>query len=77
MGVASLILGLLALLITLFINIPAGLVLAVVGIVLGAVGMKQKAKLAVGGLVLSVISAALSLLFWIACAACLASLGLF
>lgn len=75
MGVASLVLGIIAILIGL---VSAGLlgwlgaIIGILGIILGALG-RQKPEgrgLATGGLVCSIIGTILSLLFYLACAAC-------
>lgn len=70
MGIASLVCGVLSLIVGLFISSPVGLVLAVVAIVLGAIGKKQGKKCSVGGLVCGIIAAAIVLTVWIACVAC-------
>ncbi|MBN1533952.1 MAG: DUF4190 domain-containing protein [Spirochaetes bacterium] len=77
MAVASLILGIVAIV---FSFIPVvnfiGPIVGIVGIILGAVSMKnlkaagQPTGMATGGLVTSIIGTVLSLLIWIACAAC-------
>lgn len=79
MGVASLVLGIVALVLAIFV--PAfyliTFILGIVGIILGALGRKNAAKkgVATAGLVLSIISVALGLLFYIACAACVGGLA--
>lgn len=80
MGVASLVLGIIAILIGAF---SAGLlgwlgaIVGILGIILGALGRKSaEAKgLATAGLVCSIIGTILSLLFYIACAACVGGLA--
>lgn len=80
MGVASLILGIIAILIGL---VSAGLlgwlgaIVGIIGIILGALGRRnpEGKGLATGGLVCSIIGTILSLLFYIACAACVSSVG--
>ncbi|MBD5482758.1 MAG: hypothetical protein HDR15_09635 [Lachnospiraceae bacterium] len=75
MGVASLVLGIIAILIGAF---SAGLlgwlgaIIGVIGIILGALAKKaqQTNGLATAGLVCSIIGTVLSLLFYIACSAC-------
>lgn len=77
MAVASLVLGILALVISVFI--PAwgwlGAILGIVGIILGALGKKDPAKkgMATAGLVMSIIAVAFGLIFWIACVACVSA----
>ena len=79
MGVASLVLGIIAVLITIFAQ-PfgyIGIVLGVIGIVLAAVGMKNPAHkgIAVAGLVLSIIATAICSIVWISCVICAASIS--
>ncbi len=74
MGIASLVLGILALVIGLF-SAGAfgwlGAILAIIGIILGALGKKvpEKKGIATAGLVLSIIGLVLSLILYIACVA--------
>lgn len=80
MGVASLVLGIIAILIDLFtagIYGWVGAVLAIIGIILGALGRKnpEKKGLATAGLVLSIIGLVLGLLLYIACVACVAGIA--
>jgi len=83
MGVASLIFGILAIIIGVFFGGLfgwAGAILALLGIILGAVGRKnpEKAGVATGGLVCSVIGMVLCLITYIACTACVGgSIALF
>lgn len=75
MGVASLVLGIVALVIAVFSGGSLGwigLLMAIVGIVLGALGRKdpEKKGIATGGLVCSIVAASLGLILFIACAAC-------
>lgn len=80
MGVASLILGIIAILIGL---LSAGLfgwlgaIVGIIGIILGALGRRnpEGKGLATGGLVCSIIGTILSLAFYIACTACASGLG--
>lgn len=80
MGVASLILGIIAILIGL---VSAGLlgwlgaIIGIIGIILGALGRRnpEGKGLATGGLVCSIIGTILSLAFYIACAACVSGVG--
>lgn len=81
MAVASLVLGIISIILSIFPIVGGWLgsaLIALVGVVLGALAAKsgEKHGLAVAGLVCSIIGLALSLIFWIACAACAASLGL-
>lgn len=74
MGVASLVLGIIALVIGLFSAGSLGwlgAILAIVGIILGALGKKnpEKKGIATAGLVLSIIGLIFSLILYIACAA--------
>lgn len=75
MGVASLVLGILALVIGLFTAGTlgwAGAIMAIIGIILGALGRKDQSKrgLATAGLVCSIIGLVFCLILYIACAAC-------
>lgn len=77
MGVASLVLGILSIVFSFFggINI-IGAILGIIGIILGALGRKnvEKKGIATGGLVCSIIGTILCIIFYIACAAFIASL---
>lgn len=80
MGVASLVLGILSLLIGLFSAGSLGwlgAIMALVGVILGAIGKKnvEKKGLATAGLVCSIIGLILCLLFYIACIACVGGLA--
>lgn len=80
MGVASLVLGIIAVVIGLFSAGSLGwlgAVLAIVGIILGALGKKdpEKKGIATAGLVLSIIGLILCLILYIACAACIGGLA--
>ena len=80
MGVASLVLGILSLVIGVFSSGLLGwlgAIMAVVGIVLGAMGRKnpEKRGLATAGMVCSIIGLILCLLLYIACAACVCGLA--
>ncbi len=82
MGVVSLIFGIIS---VIMCWIPVanwiGVLLAVLGIVFGAIGMSKAKKtnsgkgVAVAGLVLSIIGAVLGGIFWIACAGATAALA--
>lgn len=75
MGAASLVLGIIAIVIGVFSAGALGWVGAIcgiIGIILGAAAKKQAPSgVATAGLVCSIIGTALSLLFYIACAACI------
>lgn len=79
MGVASLVLGIVSVVIG--VIFPAagwiGAIIAILGIILGAVGKKnaEKKGVAQAGLVLSIIGLVLCLLLYIACAACIGGLA--
>lgn len=75
MGVASLVLGIIALAIGLFSGGSlgwAGSILAILGIIFGVLGKKDssQAKQAKAGLILSIIALCLGLILFIACTAC-------
>ena len=80
MAIASLVLGICALVFP-FIGLGyISVLVGIVGVILGALGRKnvEKQGMATAGLVMSIIAVALGLISWIACAACvggLASLG--
>ena len=76
MAVASLVLGIIALVVAIFGGFYSwiGIVAGVIGIVLAAVAKKKAPSgVATAGLVLSIIAAALSLVLWLACAACVSA----
>ena len=80
MGVASLVLGIIAVLITIFAQAYGyiGIILGVIGIVLAAIGMKKnpdKKGIAVAGLVLSIIATAICSIIWISCVICAAAIS--
>lgn len=76
MGIASLVLGIVSLVSTIFtagIGSPVGAICGIIGIALGALGRQnnpEKAGMATGGLVCSIIGTVLSLLLVIACYGC-------
>lgn len=76
MGIASLVLGIISLVWACFGGTYLSAIVGIIGIILGAVGKKSGAKCAVGGLVLSIIGTVLSLIFFIACVACVSAAGL-
>lgn len=76
MGVAALVLGIISLVIGVFSAGTlgwAGAIMAVVGIILGALGRKntEKTGIATAGMVCSIIGLVLCLLLYIACVACI------
>lgn len=78
MGVAALVLGIIAIIIGIFSAGTlgwAGAIMGIIGIILGALGRKNapegKTGIATGGLVCSIIGTILSLLLYVACAACI------
>ena len=76
MGVASLVLGIIALVWSLFGGTFLSALVGIIGIILGAVAKKQAPSgVATAGLVLSIIGTILSLLFVIACVACAGALA--
>lgn len=77
MAVASLVLGICALVFP-FIGLGwLSVLIGVVGIVLGALGRKNSEKkgMATAGIVMSIIAVALGLIMWLACAACVGGLA--
>ena len=79
MAVASLVLGIVSIV---FATIIPGLqmvgtITGVVGIILGALARKvpEQKKMATGGLVCSIIGLILSVIFLVACAACVTTVG--
>lgn len=75
MGIASLILGIVSIALG-WLGSWLWILIGAAGIVLGAIGKKKNQKCAKGGLVCSIIGTSLSVVFYIACIACAASLGL-
>ena len=79
MGIASLVLGIISLLVALFGSgfQWLGAITGLIGIILGALGRKnpEKKGLATAGLVCSIIGFVLSIIFFVACAACIGSLA--
>ena len=77
MAVASLVLGICALVFP-FIGLGwLSVLIGVIGIILGALGRKDEKKkgMATAGVVMSIIAVALGLLMWIACAACIGGIA--
>ena len=78
MGVASLVLGICAVVFSVFpilFGYWGAVILGVVGIILGALGKKSNAKCATGGLVCAIIGTCLSGLMLIACSLCASAAG--
>jgi hypothetical protein len=80
MGIASLVLGIIAIVIGVFSSGLLGwlgAILAIVGIILGALGRKdpEKKGIATAGLVCSIIGLVLCLILYLACAACVGGLA--
>lgn len=77
MAIASLVLGICALVFP-FIGLGwLSMLIGIVGIILGALGKKniEKQGMATAGIVMSIIAIALGLISWIACAACVGGLA--
>ena len=76
MGVASLVLGILSIILNFVPGLGLiGAVMGIVGIILGALGKKNNQSCATAGMVLSIIGTILCLLFYIACAMCVGGLA--
>lgn len=78
MGVASLVLGIIALVAGfLGMGFPVGTVCGLIGIILGALGRRnpERAGIATAGLVCSIIGFIFSIIFFVACASCLGAIG--
>ncbi len=79
MGIASLVLGIVALLMTIFTVGVMGwlsILLGIVGIILGAMGRKNpEDKVATAGLITSLVATVLSLVLYLACVACIGGLS--
>lgn len=78
MGVAALVLGIVSAALGIFgFGFPIGTIAGVVGIILGALGRKdpEKRGLATAGLVCSIVGTILSVLLFLACAACIGTAG--
>lgn len=81
MGIASLVLGIISLVIGVFSSGLLGwlgAIIAIIGIILGALGKKdpEKKGIATAGFVCSIIGLVLCLLLYVACAACIGGLAL-
>lgn len=74
MGIASLVIGIISLILSIFVGGITGIIPAIVGIILGILGRKDETQksMATGGLVCSLV---LGLIIWIACALVLGGLA--
>ena len=61
----SLVLGIIALLVSFFINPLIGIILAIIGIILGALGIKRKDKIAIAGVIVSIITIVITIILTI------------
>ncbi len=79
MAVASLVLGIISVVIAVIFPVVGwiGIIVGIIGIILGVLGRKdpEKKGMATAGMVLSIIGVALSLLLFLACAACVSAVG--
>lgn len=78
MGVAALVLGIVAIVAAVFLG-PfgwIGIITGVVGIILGVLSKKKGDSMGKAGLIVSIIGTVLSVIFFIACAACVSAAGL-
>lgn len=80
MAIASLVLGIISIVVGLFISSAGwlGTIIAIVGIILGVVARKKmddNYKLATAGMVCSIVGLVLSLILYIACVACVSALA--
>lgn len=80
MGVAALVLGIISAVIACFFSYVGwiGIICGILGIIFGAVAKKNPETnngTATAGLVLSIIGTALSLILFLACAACVGAIG--
>ncbi len=80
MAIASLVLGIVALLITLLtggIFGWVGAIIAIIGIVLGVLGKNEPENegMAKAGMIISIVALVLSILIYVACIACATSIG--
>ncbi len=79
MGIASLVLGIVAIVCGLFASgfQWIGAIVGVIGIILGALGRKKTENkgIATAGLVCSIVGFSVSIIFYLACVACAAGLG--
>lgn len=79
MSIASLVLGIISVLIALFAGAVGwlGAIFGIIGIVLAVQGRKEPEPngMATAGLILSIIGTVLNLIMFIACAACVGTIG--
>lgn len=79
MAIASLVLGIISIVLALFFAgfQWVGAIAGIIGIILGAMSRKipEKKGMATAGLVLSIIGFVLSIILFVACAACIGALG--
>lgn len=79
MGVASLVLGIIALIIGIFLTgfQWVGAIVGLIGIILGAQGRKnpEQKGIATAGMVCSIIGFIFCIIFFVACVACVGGLG--
>lgn len=78
MGIAALVLGIISVVIA--VAVPylgwIGIIVGIIGIILAAIAKKNgEGGIATAGLVLSIIGAALALILYLACAACVSSVA--
>ena len=79
MGVAALVLGIIAIVFSILgLGVPFGLICGLIGIILGAVAKKKNPfnGLATGGLACAIIGTILSVIAYVACAACISSIAM-
>lgn len=79
MGVASLVLGIISLVIgILFVGFQwVGAIVGLIGIILGAQGRKnpEKRGISTAGMICSIVGFVICIIFFVACAACVGSMG--
>lgn len=81
MGLASLICGIITLVMAIFSASGLGVVgvaLGIIGIILGALGRKDPAQhsMATAGMIISIIGLIINIVVFIACVACIGAIGL-
>ena len=77
MAVASLVLGIISIVLNFFGLGIVSIILAIVGVILGALGRKnpEKKGMATAGLVCSIIGLVIGIIFMVACASCAGGLA--